>query len=199
MENNQPKSSVTESVNPYEAPKSDLHTEADFTSEAYFFTASPIKLILMSVCTFGFYELYWFYKNWGLIKQRTGENIMPVWRAVFAPLWGFSLFGAIKESAAEHDVASSISAGMLGLSYLLIGVISYAPDPFWLAALISFLPLLPVNALASEVNQKLDSDFKRNDDFSPWNWVAIVIGGGLLLLTIIGTFTLDMVEEVPVF
>lgn len=199
MDNKQPESSVTESINPYQAPKSDLHTEADLLSEAYFFTASPIKLVLMSVCTFGFYELYWFYKNWVLIKQRTGRNIMPVWRSIFAPLWGFSLFGEVKSASVEHGVPSSLSAGMLGLLYLLIGFVSYAPDPFWLVALFSFVPLLPVNALAIDVNQKLDPKFQSNEFFSPWNWAAIVIGGGLLLLTILGTFFLDVVDEVPAF
>lgn len=61
---------MTESINPYEAPKSDLKTEQHLSSsESYFFTASTLKLVLMSVCTLGLYELYWFYKNWVLIKS----------------------------------------------------------------------------------------------------------------------------------
>jgi hypothetical protein len=39
------------------------------------FTASTFKLVLMSLCTFGLYEVYWFYKNWVCIKKRTGENL----------------------------------------------------------------------------------------------------------------------------
>ena len=49
-----------------------------------FFAVSPLKLIVMSTATLGIYELYWFYKNWKLIKQRTESNIMPFWRAFLA-------------------------------------------------------------------------------------------------------------------
>ena len=34
-----------------------------------FFPVSTLKLILMSIVTFGSYEIYWFYKNWKLLNQ----------------------------------------------------------------------------------------------------------------------------------
>ena len=34
------------------------------------FSVSLLKLTVMSIVTFGIYELYWFYKNWNLINQR---------------------------------------------------------------------------------------------------------------------------------
>ena len=56
---------------------------APSTTVPPFFTASVLKLIVMSVCTMGIYQLYWFYKNWKLIKDRTGQKIRPFWRAFF--------------------------------------------------------------------------------------------------------------------
>lgn len=35
----------------------------------YYFPVSNTKLVLMSLATLGFYELYWFYKNWVFVKD----------------------------------------------------------------------------------------------------------------------------------
>ena len=35
-----------------------------------YFPVSNTKLVLLSVCTLGLYEFYWFYKNWALVKER---------------------------------------------------------------------------------------------------------------------------------
>lgn len=50
-----------------------------------FFPVSPLKLVVMSIITLNTYELYWFYKNWKLIKQRTDSNIMPFCRPSKSP------------------------------------------------------------------------------------------------------------------
>ncbi len=60
-----------EATNPYESSKSSVDIGASHTMAPYFFTTSTLKLTLMSICTFGIYELYWFYKNWVLIKEGT--------------------------------------------------------------------------------------------------------------------------------
>ncbi|MBN1502268.1 hypothetical protein JW930_01885 [Candidatus Woesearchaeota archaeon] len=40
----------------------------------------PIKkLVIYSIATLGFYNLYWYYKNWQLLKK-AGDDIRPVWR-----------------------------------------------------------------------------------------------------------------------
>lgn len=189
---------MTDHVNPYEAPKAELKSDLEVSAEqAYFFTASPVKLVVMSLCTFGFYELYWFYKNWVIIKHRAASNIMPVWRAVFAPFWGFAAFDEVNKAAVEHGVPTSLSAGWLGLAYLLLSITSNGPDPYWLLSIFSFAPMLGFNALAIEVNQKVEPEFRRNSDFTPWNVLAIVVGGSLLVLTIIGTFFVDVLNDIP--
>jgi len=49
-----------------------------------FSPVSKTKLAVMSICTLGMYDLYWFYKNWGLVKDRNNLEIKPFWRAFFA-------------------------------------------------------------------------------------------------------------------
>ena len=42
-----------------------------------YFAVSPLKLVVMSVCTMGGYELYWFYRNWVLVKNMENTDISP--------------------------------------------------------------------------------------------------------------------------
>ena len=189
---------MTESINPYKAPKSDLKTEQHLgSSESYFFTASTLKLVLMSVCTLGLYELYWFYKNWVLIKNREDSTIMPVWRTIFAPFWGFVAFEVVKKAAVERNIKTNLSAGWLGLAYLLISIVANGPDPIWLISTFSFVPLMLFNSLAIEVAASVDPSYKQNDNFSPWNVLAIVLGGILMILLVVTTLYVDVLDEIP--
>src|SRR5580698_7122097 len=70
-----------------------------------FFPVSPLKLVVMSTVTFGLYEVYWFYQNWKLIKQRTGLNIMPFWRAVFGVLFCYPFFREVEDAAASRKIS----------------------------------------------------------------------------------------------
>ncbi len=177
-----------EDINPYEPPKSHIDVDASTIVARYFFTTSILKLVLMSICTFGLYELYWFYHNWVLIKERTGKNIMPFWRAFFAPLWAYSCFKHIKTSARENNIQESLSIGSLAVLYFIIEAFSGLPDPLWLISLFSFALIIPVNNAALKVNNKLVTDFKNNEEFSGWNWVALVLGGLFFLLSLISLF-----------
>lgn len=48
-----------------------------------FFAVSPLKLVVMSVVTFGLYELFWFYKNWHYVVEHTDKTEFPLINSVF--------------------------------------------------------------------------------------------------------------------
>ena len=175
-------------INPYEPPQSAVANDVTSAASTIFFTASTLKLTVMSICTFGLYELYWFYKNWVQIKANTGTNIMPVWRAIFAPFWAHSCFKHVKTSANENDVAESLPITLLAAMYLITTVLTQSPDPYWLVSFLSFAFIIPVNSVAVKCNKKLLANFENNESFSTWNWVGFVIGGVLVLLTLVDAF-----------
>ncbi len=177
---------MQENINPSESGTRTVDSEK--LPEAYFFTTSTLKLSLMSICTFGIYELYWFYKNWVLIKARTEQNIMPFWRAFFAPLWAYSCFKHIKTVANENNIKESLSIGLLAFVYFILQALWRLPDPFWLISFFSFTLLIPANNVALELNKNFNAEFKNNEKFTGWNWLGIVLGGLLFVLSIIGTF-----------
>jgi len=149
-----------------------------------FFSATPLKFVVMSVCTFGIYQIYWFYKNWKLIKERTGQKIWPFWRAVFSPIWAYSCFKEINSCT-----GGGMPIGLLAIAYFTLNIIWWPlPDPYWLISILGLLPLIPANSAAIKVNQHSDAGYMENGRFSALNWVGIVVGGSISILALIGTF-----------
>jgi len=152
------------------------------------FNVSLVKLVVMSLCTFGLYELYWCYQQWEAIRRREGENLSPFWRAFFGPLWSFKLFPRLQALTGKHGVPAGWSGGGLALGWLLIHALWRLPDPWWLASLLSFLPLLAVQQSINTLNAVAAPDADRNSSYSGKNVLIILLGSIFLLLVLWGTF-----------
>jgi hypothetical protein len=161
--------------------------EVDAYRAAPQFAVSRSKLFVMSLCTFGLYELYWAYKHWVAIRQRERENLMPFWRAFFGVLWAFSLFPRIQRLAAGHGIEATWSGSVLALAYLILEASWRLPDPLWLVSFLSVLPLLVVQGAVNKLNAALAPDAPRNNSYSGLNVAIIIVGGLFLLLAILGT------------
>ena len=164
-------------------------TNVESAVEPYYFTTSNLKLALMSICTFGLYEIYWFYRNWIIIKKREDPKVIPIVYAFFAPLLSFYCFKQIKNSAAEHNVPESLSIHLLAILYFVFHALVKLPDPYWLVGMISFALIMPVNAIALKVNKLMVPNFKNNDSFSFRNWIGLVLGGAFFTLVVLATFS----------
>ena len=145
------------------------------------------KLVVMSLCTFGFYEVYWFYRNWYLQKAFRKEDVSPFWRAIFAPLFGFSMFRNVRNQAERDRLRVGWSAGGMGLLFLVLSGLSRLPDPYWLVCLLSFAPILPVQRTINELNAASPRPAPVNAEFSVLNLAGIAVGGLCLFLAVIGT------------
>lgn len=84
------------------------------------------KVALLTTATCGAYEVVWFYKQWRRVARRTGQDIWPVARALFPPVWAYSLFRRMNEGQAQ----SPIRAGTLALLYVLFHLTAALPGPF---------------------------------------------------------------------
>jgi hypothetical protein len=152
-----------------------------------YFPVGLLKFVVLTICTFTLYELYWAYKNWQRARERTGENIWPFWRAFFAPLWSFSLFRRIKEDAAGAGISAAWNPTLLAVTYLLWTAVWRLPDPWWLLCLLTFVPMIPVVDTVGELTAKSPAAEGKNDRLSGWNIVAVVLGGLFTILAIWGT------------
>lgn len=148
-----------------------------------YFTAAPWKLALMSVCTMGIYEFYWFYKNWKFYAERTGYTIRPAWRATLVFIWAFNMFNDIRQDALKQGVGNILYSVPFGIAYCALLAAHWLPDPFSLLSTFTFIPLLYVNDVAQRVNQSLEPSCIVNDRLSTLNWLVIVFGGLCFIAT----------------
>ena len=139
------------------------------------FPTSPQKLAIMSIVTFGIYEIYWFYRNWKFLKETYNLNISPFARAWFSIFFCHSLFKNIKKHAEAQGIKEIYKPGRLTFAYILMFVTHRAPDPAWLIAAFTFIPLLTVQKVINRFNQ---NQLKQviNSKFSGWNIFAVVLG-----------------------
>ena len=122
------------------------------SNKAPWFPVSLLKLSVMSICTFGLYELYWFYENWKLIKQRRRSDILPFWRAFFAYFFCYQCFDEIREEARKLGLTPLPPAGPLAAGWIITTLLWRLPDPYWLVTFLSFVFILPVQAVANRIN-----------------------------------------------
>jgi hypothetical protein len=170
-------------------------TPAGVETRHQFFPVAPHKFIVLSVCTLNFYTIYWCYQNWRRIRERTGEQLSPFWRAVFQPIWLFSLFARIAEQASQRGVSVIWNRTLLGLGYLFICVAGTFPDPWWLVSLGGFTPFLPVVQTIHQLNAGDVATEPRNETYSGANVATILVGGIIVLLAVAGTFMTEEEEE----
>jgi hypothetical protein len=141
------------------------------------------RLILMSIVSFGLYEVYWIYKNWRYVKERYNLNIRPFWRGWFGIFYCHSLLRRIHgDNEARSILMPSFSPGVLATGWVVLRIFAdlLACSPSVAAHLISafipsFLCLVPVQNYINAVTQR------RNPGQSYYRWssghiVCLVFG-----------------------
>ena len=156
-------------------------------SQPMFFPVSRLKLFVMSLVTFGLYELFWFYKNWQLFKAKTGDEISPFWRTFFCGIWCYFLFKEIKSLAKSRRVYANYSPFLLTVAWIVLRLCYRLPDPYWLVTCLSVIALFQVQEIVNELNCVVAPNHNPNSRFSVWNIVTIAVGGSLTVLAIVGT------------
>jgi hypothetical protein len=170
---------------PPRAPLADVQPLGS-DAEVFYFAVSPIKLVVMSVCTLGFYQIYWFYKQWVLIKQRSEPLIIPWARALFGVFWCYSCFECIRNDERILEIESDLPAGPLAVGWIAASLAWRLPQPYFLIGLLGPLLLVPVQRHINHINQMVAPNHDENSRFSVWNGLAIAVGGIFLALAIVG-------------
>lgn len=151
-----------------------------------YFTVGTVKLSLMSITTGGIYEIYWFYRNWRVIRDRSRDAISPFWRALFGPLWIFSLGSRLKQEGQERNVPLALPVSALGVIYLLLNMAWRLPGAFWFVSLLTFVPILPFEFAARRLNGAGPLSVPTFGRFSGWNIAWLAVGSVLWGLVVLG-------------
>jgi len=175
------------------APRSDAGTApAAQPAIEYGFHRTPFQVVLLDFVTFGVYTFFW----WGYCKRlserRLGMRISSRWTylLLFVPLLnlfvffeGFSLIGSRPR---ESGVFPSVPFSLTAVPLVIVSLLWRLPDPYWMVSIMSsiFLGAMHVDFNRAEM---IDYPKLRRPRLSIWEWVMVVLGGGVVILSFIGT------------
>ena len=165
-------------------------------AQPIYFPVSLTKLFVLSVCTLGLYELYWFFKNWQLVAVRTGAGryVTPAIQVVLAFFFCFPFFKRVAEVSREVD-APLRRPGWLAISWVLLHLAGRIQGPFWIISLGSVVPLLVVQTSVNEINSAFSPTAWRNSRFSVWNVLTCVLGAAVLIFALVNTFAPQLLGD----
>lgn len=144
------------------------------------------KFIILSIVTFGLYEIWWIYKAWRFYQQKEKSDIMPALRAIFSVFFLNSLFTKILESAEDKGYKENYSPVLLFAGFMIFNLLAKLPEPFWLISVFSFAFLIPpFKALNHAKENSTDFIVNEQKSFSGQQIGLLVFGiicWGLALL-----------------
>lgn len=145
------------------------------------------KFILLCVITFGFYELFWFYKTWKFLKEKNNLDISPFWRTFFSGLYAGSNAKYVLNLVKTVNYQNEYSPTLIGISYIILNVFWRLPEPYWLLSFFSFLPMIPM-VKAMNFYWQYENPNLPLKKFSWWQIILIISGIIFLILMLIGIF-----------
>jgi hypothetical protein len=177
--------------NPYAPPRSLVVDSPGGDAAAELpplFAVSLPKLLVLSICTLGLYELYWAYKHWVAIRRVEHSDILPAARAFFGVIFCWALFTRIEKMGVAAKVPDAPPAGFLAVAWIIVTLCWRLPDPVWAISLGAPLFTLPIQAYANRIDAQLAPGHDRNARFGLANIAWIVVGGIVLALAMVGLF-----------
>jgi hypothetical protein len=155
------------------------------------FAVSTTKLVVLTLFSFGLYEIFWAYWHWRRIRDLDRSTLWPAPRAIFGVLYCYSLFKRIAAEGTRRGITPALDAGPLAGAWVVLTLVARLPDPWWLVTFASFLCLLPVQRHANRINAQVAPDHDRNTRFTVWNWLLVAVGSLMLVAMVIGFTVAD--------
>jgi hypothetical protein len=153
---------------------------------APWFVVGTAKLAVMSIATFGLYQVFWFYRHWQRARDVGHDDVWPAPRAFFAVIFAYPLFRDITDMAAARGHARVPDPIVSTIAFVGLTLSQALPNPLWLIALGSVFALLPIQRAANAIALEAAPGTDPNTRFTGLNWVGIAVGGLVLLLALIG-------------
>lgn len=186
------------SDNPYAPPAAAVADIADSGQAPPFYVVGATKFAVLYLATLGTYALYWFYRNWRLYRDASGEDVWPVARAIFSVFFIHALFRRVQQrlEAGGHHVDWNPEALATWLVVLLVASnvmdrISSRLETVGVLDLLSLLLLLPLTLVFLKAQAAInlacgDAAGDSNRRLGGANFIWIAIGSVLWVLILMG-------------
>ncbi len=189
----------------YAPPEADIVVTT--SAEADFYVVAPRKFYLLSILTFNVYFAYWFYRNWHLIKQSTGESMWPPMRGLFFIFFTHALLTDVDEKIKSLGKSYVWRPGTIATLVVLLIVLVNVLDrlsgisvasPTTELISIALVPIIPAILVKAQnaINFACDDPTGSvNRSLTLVNCVWMVLGALLWLLVLIGVYALILEPE----
>ena len=156
---------------------------------------STSKFILLSIISFGTYQIWWMYKMWKFYQSRERLDIYPAARAFFSIFFLHSLMERNLRFAQENNYTKEYSSTAMYLGFLFSSFLGRLPDPYWLTSFVScFFHDHTFNAFQFAFIQAPEINAKEQTFFNARQIILLVIGAALWVLILFGMFYETTVE-----
>jgi len=167
------------------------------SDEPWYFPVSVPKLLVMSIASFGLYQVYWYYRNWQRYRARSSRRFSVLLRTFLAPLFSFRLFERMHHDLRESGLPGLPEPGVLALAYLCLNALLGLPEPWWLLAYLNVVPLMMAQAGVNRLHAAVAPAAPRNDSYSGANVALILVGVFLFVMLLLGLFFMPPEPRLP--
>jgi hypothetical protein len=152
----------------------------------------PVHLVLLSVLTLGVYEVYWFWRNWRDLRDKTGVDISPAWRTLglFLPVVNVAMvyqqLRLVSDTAASRGLTPTYSPLLVTAAFFALafaGNLTFA----WFVSLLNVLPLVPVQQTLNRLWQLDHPGAQLRERFAPYELAAMVAGAAATAAALLAT------------
>ena len=188
--------------NIYAPPKAVMTDQVPADNRNALYVVSLKKFWLLGVLTLGFYGVYWYYRNWSLIREKDNDNVIPLLRAIFSVFFVHSLFRRIdaRLTAAGKDFYWPFEglATLVVISMVLNGILTRITDEGQAGAVLNLISIgltvviIYMKTYAQRaINVAADDEHgNSNADFTALNYVWMVLGAIIWMLVLLGIWAM---------
>jgi hypothetical protein len=161
--------------------------------KGFYFQAHILEVLCWNIATFGFYSIWWHYKNWKLIQKNAETSIHPIIRAILHPFYGFALFDAIADTASTVRLNGLLTIRVIGALHVISALVRYG--------LFSFLPvyivaiLFTISSVDNVYIQYKINEINRKIDKENHNWLKV---SNLILVSLLAAITIVILLSLPI-
>ncbi len=142
--------------------------------ELFFKTTSIPKIVILSILTFGLYEVVWFYNIWKNLASNLDYKISPFWRAFFCSITNFFLFPIISKYI-EKYTNNGFPPIIFATLYLLLNATQRLNEPYWLISFCTIFIIVDIQNKINDINSKYYPETAPNA-WSTANTVWSILG-----------------------
>lgn len=192
----------TNDFNPYAAPTADTNfTPGPQVGEqaiGSYYAMSITKLWIMSVLTFGLYNLAFFYRHWRHLRDHHQQDVSPFWRTFFSPFMYFGLNSQVTGAAQFREVPAPAMLAAAPALYFAANAVGRVLDRFSDDASVGMtlltFALVPLATYALTVTQSAVNRILEKEGYSgvinsgttAGSIVVGILGGLLWTLALLG-------------